>query len=166
MAPHYSDNTVEFPPTKTVMISRLQHLPLFRSEFFLRQKYLEEGLSTRQIAALIFSSRSAISANLKKFGIPLRSEDVAHKTNKGQLGYGEKRRCGQEKIHQREVAVIEKMKTLRDQGFSYWKIAEILTAMEVPTKNRRAGWKAATVMKILKANTNDLVPENDLPLQA
>ena len=50
----------------------------------------------------------------------------------------------------REAEVIEKMKTLRDQGHSYWKIAEILDAMKIPTKTRRAGWKAATVMKILK----------------
>lgn len=71
--------------------------------------------------------------------------------NKGQLGYGEKRRTGHTAIHQREAEVVEKMQELRRQGYSYWKIAEILDAMKVPTKTRRAAWKAATVMKILKA---------------
>ena len=142
-----------FPPE--YLFTNSLEFPIVRSycdAFFLRQKYLEEGLSTRQIAALIFSSRSTISVHLKKFGIPLRPEDISHKMNKGQLGYGEKRRAGQEAVHQREAAIIEKMKTLRAQGHSYWKIADILNAMKIPTKTRRAGWKAATVMKILKSD--------------
>ena len=51
--------------------------------------------------------------------------------------------------NEQELLTIKKMRSLRDQGYSYWKIAEILTVMKIPTKTRRSGWKAATVMKIL-----------------
>lgn len=51
---------------------------------------------------------------------------------------------------QKELEVIEKMKILRKQGFSYWKIADVLNAMGIPTRTRKAEWRAATVMKILK----------------
>lgn len=58
---------------------------------------------------------------------------------------------GRVTVNQREVDTIEHMRDLHDKGFSYWKIAEILNAMGVSTKSRRAQWQAATVMKILKA---------------
>ena len=147
-----------FPPVQPTVGIDFVYIPLFKSESFLRRKYVEDGLSTRQIADKIFSSRSAVAAHLKKFGIPLRSEDDAHKSKKGQLGYGEKRRAGQGLVHQREAAAIEKMKALREQGYSYWKIADILTTMKVPTKTRRAKWAAATVMKILKSHGCDSAP--------
>ncbi len=57
---------------------------------------------------------------------------------------------GQVTIHQREVAVIEQIRTLRTQGNSYWKVADILNVMQIPTKSRRAKWQATTVLKILK----------------
>jgi hypothetical protein len=44
------------------------------------------------------------------------------------------------------------MLELRKHGYSYHKIAEILTTMGIPTKNRRPKWRATTVMKILKAH--------------
>jgi DNA-binding CsgD family transcriptional regulator len=151
-----------FPPVQPTADIDFIYIPLFKSESFLRQKYLEEGLSTRQIALEIFSSRSTVAAHMKKFGIPLRAEDVAHKMNKGRLAYGERRPVGQMAIHKREAEVIAKMQELRRQGYSYWKIADILTTMKVPTKTRRARWAAATVMKILKAadaNPASLVDE-------
>ena len=54
-------------------------------------------------------------------------------------------------VNQRERDTVERMMSLRDKGYSYWKIAEILNSMGIPTKSRRAQWQAATVMKILKA---------------
>ncbi len=47
------------------------------------------------------------------------------------------------------------MKQLREQGFSYWKIADILNSMNVPTKNRGSRRHPTTVMKILKATMNE-----------
>jgi hypothetical protein len=124
---------------------------LFRNESFLRQKYLSEGLSTKQIAGLIFSARSTVVSALERYGIPLRDADQSPWYRRGQLGFGKRVVNGRVMVNQREVDTIEHMRDLHGKGFSYWKIAEILNAMGVPTKSRRAKWQAATVMKILKA---------------
>ena len=125
--------------------------PKYLDPVFLKQKYLDERLSTAQIAGLVFSARSTVAKYLKRYGIPLRPEDEAHALRKGQMAFGEHTRKGKLKAHQRELAAIERMKTLRAKGYSYHKIAEVLTALKVPTKNGRHRWHATTVMKILKA---------------
>lgn len=148
-------NTVEFPPPNIPIISNIQQLPLFKSESFLRQKYLEEKLSSRQIAALTVSARSTVMKYLKAYDIPLRSEDEALLHNKGQMAYGERRVNGSVISHQREIENIEKIKTLRAQGFSYWKIADVFNSMKIPTKNKGSRWHPTTIMKILKASSVD-----------
>jgi hypothetical protein len=45
---------------------------------------------------------------------------------------------------------IERMNRLREQGFSYWKIADILNSMGVPTKTRKGPWQARSVQQILE----------------
>lgn len=143
-------NTVEFPPANIPIISNIQQLPLYKSECFLREKYLEEKLSARQIAALTVSARSTILKYLEEYDIPMRSEDETLLHNKGQMAYGERLVNRQIIAHQREIETIEKIRALRKQGLSYWKISDVLNAMDIPTKTRRAKWQAATVMKILK----------------
>src|SRR4051812_16239957 len=114
-----------FPPPKLSIVSSVQHLPLFKSESFLRQKYEVERLSIKEIAADIFSSRTAVASHLKAYGIPIRLNDLQHKT-RSQLRYGEAWRNRQIVLHQRELENIRKMTKLRDKGFSFWKIADIL----------------------------------------
>ena len=82
--------------------------------------------------------------------IPLRLEEEARGLRKGQLGYGERTKKGKPDKHGLELQNIEKMQKLREQGYSYWKIAEVLNTMKIPTKTRRAKWHPTTVMKILK----------------
>ena len=92
----------------------------------------------------------------------MRPEDEARKLNKGQHAYGEKRQKGKTEDHLRELATLDKIQELRNLGHSYWKIADILNAMKVPIKTRRAGWKAATVMGILKraeSSKTDLIAQ-------
>jgi len=149
-----ADYKHDFPPAQPKIIAEFNIIPLFRNESFLRQKYLEEGLSTRQIAALIFSSRSTVSAALKRYAIPLRDADQTQWYRRGQVGYGRRIVNGRVVAHQRELETVERMAALRDQGFSYWKVADILNSMGVPTKSRRAKWQAATVMKILKSTNS------------
>ena len=48
------------------------------------------------------------------------------------------------------------MQILREQGYSYWKIAEVLNTMKIPTKTRKAKWHPTTVMKILKKTNSQL----------
>ncbi len=154
-------NTVEFPPPNIPIISNIQHLPLYKSECFLRQKYIEETLSARQIAALTVSARSTVLKHLKEYNIPLRSEDEALLHNKGQLGYGERLVNGRVIAHQRELENIDKIKKLREQGHSYWKIADILNSMGVPTKNRGSRWHPTTVMKLLKSQQHTMHPNSN-----
>ena len=142
--------TTKCPPVESQMITSISCLPPFLSKAFLQQKYEVEMLSTRQISRLILSARSTVAKYLKLYGVVLRSEDEAHRLNKGQAGFGEKKGSIGFKAHQREQVCIQKMASLRSKGFSYWKIAAVLNSMGVPTKTRRAKWQAATVMKILK----------------
>ncbi len=71
---------------------------------------------------------------------------------KANLAYAEKLRQRKVLVHQREQEVLAKMKELRLKGHSYEKIAEVLNAMEVPTKTRRGKWYGKTVQAILKRN--------------
>lgn len=65
------------------------------------------------------------------------------------LSYGKKVKERTLAEHKREQETIRKMHELRDKGFSYWKIADVLNAMKVPTKTRRGRWHARTVLSIL-----------------
>ena len=62
---------LSFPPEEPFVILRFIYIKPYKNESFLREKYLEERLSIREIASLCFSARSTISANLKAFGIEL-----------------------------------------------------------------------------------------------
>jgi len=51
--------------------------------------------------------------------------------------------------HKKELELINRMRALRDQGFSYWKIADVFNSMKIPTKARRGKWHARTIQKIM-----------------
>lgn len=125
------------------------YVPLFKDRSFLLQKYLGERLSVKEIAAEIGSSRSAVSAHLKDFGIPIRPHDAAHKTS-SQLGFGEAWRNRKVVAHKKEQELIGKMRKLRAEGLSYWKVADVLNAWGIPTKTRRGKWSAKQVHQILR----------------
>ncbi|MCX6126465.1 MAG: hypothetical protein NTV34_17155 [Proteobacteria bacterium] len=40
--------------------------------------------------------------------------------------------------HKRELEAVAKMPCVREQGFSFWKIADVLNTMKVPTQTRQA----------------------------
>ena len=108
-------------------------------------------MSVAQIAKLISSTRSAVSGNLRRHDIPIRSIDQAHNLRKVQIAFGRRIVNGEEIDHKRELQNLEMMRKLRAKGHSYHKIAGIFDAMKVPTKNRGSRWHATTIMKILKA---------------
>ena len=56
--------------------------------------------------------------------------------------------------HKREKANIEKMKELRANGFSYWKIAEVFNSMKIPTKTGKGKWHARTILEVLRRVDN------------
>ncbi len=159
MGPLTTSVTTNFPPPKLSMNSEVQHLPLYKSEFFLHQKYVLEGLSISEIATQIFSSRAAVAATLKRHDIPIRPADISNK-NRAQLGYGQAWQKHSIIQHKRELAAIEKMKTLRAQGFSYWKIADVFNSMKVPTKTGRGKWHARSVQQILDRLSGTQISSN------
>lgn len=146
---HPTDSPSDFPPLNLSMISNIRQVPLFQCKSFLYEKYVVERLSTKEIAAQIFSSRSSVAKYLKLHGIPIRPNDVNNKT-RSQLRYGEAWRRRTVTLHQRELDNIEKMRKLREQGFSYWKIADVFNSLGIRTKTDRGKWHARSIQKILE----------------
>ncbi|KYG66819.1 hypothetical protein AZI86_07210 [Bdellovibrio bacteriovorus] len=128
--------------------------PRQKDASFLREKYLVEELSTQQIADICFSSRSTIVRHLKLNRIALREIDVARNLRAAQIPYGQKLLHGNLVPCRSELLMIEKMLRLRNKGFSYQRISELLNNWETPTKNKDSRWHATTVMKILNAHSN------------
>jgi hypothetical protein len=109
---------------------------------------VDEGRSIAEIADLCFSTRCAVRNSLKRHDIPIKTQEDLGR-NKTQLRYGEAYRKRQIVDHKSELEIIEKMSQFRSQGFSFWKIADVLNTMKVPTKTRRGRWHARSVQKVL-----------------
>ena len=139
-------NQTNFPPLESAKITGFIWRQPYENPVFLHQKYIIEGLSISQITARIFSSTSTVHKYLRRFNIPLRQTDAKTKTR---LRYGEAISKAQVVADRLEVKTIHKMKALREEGFSFWKIADILNAMNIPTKTRRGRWHARSVQKVL-----------------
>jgi hypothetical protein len=88
---------------------------------------------------------------LKIHGIPVRETGTNQKRVRG-LAYGQKIKERSLAEHKREQEAILKMRELRKKGFSFWKIADVLNAMKVPTKTRRGRWHSKTVQAMLLKN--------------
>ena len=117
------------------------------AEFFLKQKYLQEGLSSTEIAKLTFSSRPTITKLLKQYGIPLKK--ITRRNDGGHVfGY---RKFGGKAIElKKEQEVIELIKSHRRSGYSYQKITDILTEKKIETKTKKGVWYSKVVRQILK----------------
>lgn len=124
--------------------------PLFKNKFFLTQKYVVEGLSARQIAKQIFSSKTAVLEALARFEIPIR-EVHQHHGHPSQPRYGKwyrRNRLVDSKVEKRVIWII---KDLRMKGFSLRKIAQILNEMSVATKCQGKAWHPEMVRRVLGA---------------
>src|SRR5690606_23501184 len=99
---------------------------------------------------------TAVAKHLKAYGIPIRPNDVTNKT-RAQLRYGEAWRNRQVVVHRRELENLAKMRKLRDQGFSYWKIADVFNSMKMPTKTGRGRWHARSIQQILDSQKSSMV---------
>ena len=139
--------TTFFPPNNYVVISSIKHIPLVKQEFFLRQKYLEERLSVRKIAALTFSARQTVMAYLKKYDIPLRATD----TRLGPPRYGERKVNGKIQAHKGQAQVIQKIQSMRAKNMSYENIANALNSMNIPTMKKDAKWHGMSVRRIVQS---------------
>ena len=88
---------------------------------------------------------------LKLHNIPIREVGSNTKRVRG-LDYGQKIKERTVTEHRREKEAILEIRELRDKGFSFRKIADVLNTMKVPTKTRKGRWHAKTVQAILLKN--------------
>jgi hypothetical protein len=115
---------------------------------FLRKKYIEEGLSLRQISALTASSKESIRSALIKNNIPVRDKGQHH-GNPSQLKFGVKRKGLSSVEHKAEQRTVDAVRQMRDEGLSLRAIARCLNQMKVPTKNRGVKWHPEMVRRAL-----------------
>lgn len=135
--PYFSDN-IDF-----------SHIPVYLDEFFLTQKYVKEGLSARQIAFEISSSKTSVLNALRYYGIPIRESHKPH-SHPSQTKFGEKIRKGKAVPHFAEKRAIDTVKLLKAEGLSLRKISAVLNEMKIPTKQRGKSWHPEMVRRILK----------------
>jgi len=139
-----------FLHTKLLGITRYYVEPLYKNSFFLQRKYISFGLSARQIATEIFSSKTAVLNALARFGIPVRDPHFNH-GNPSQPRFGkrfQKRYLIDDAIEQRVIQVVSE---LRAQGLSFRKIAKVLTKMRVATKCLAKSWHPEMVRRIVES---------------
>jgi len=142
-------NETTFPPVETVKIIQVYEAAPYMNADFLRQKYCTERLSTSQIAALCFSSRSTILKHLEQHGIARRKSGSSLRRPGYGLAYG-RRVVGRLEVRsKKEEVIITRMRAMKLSGLSYGRIAERLNQSEVPTKTKRGLWSAKTVHQIV-----------------
>ncbi len=117
------------------------------TESVLRQKYLEDRLSTREIASEFSCSKTHIRDLLLKHEIPLRQP---HRRYNIWYTYGKRRVGGRSIEHKAELRTIATIKQMYSEGVSTSAIARFLNTMKIPTKQQGKGWQQNTVAKILK----------------
>lgn len=119
------------------------------SESVLKQEYLENGLSTRDIAKEFACSKTHIRDLLVKYKIPLKNPYQSPKHNG--RAYGKKKVNGRVVIHKAEQRTIETIKNMyKEEGLHPKAIARLLDTMKVPTKHQGKSWHHHTITTILK----------------
>lgn len=114
-------------------------------EIFLKKKYVEEGFSSAEIAKLSFSSRPTITKILKRHNIPLK---IYTRRNNGGHVYGYRKFGGKAIEMKKEQEVIKLIKSYRESGYSYQKIADILNHMKIETKNKKGFWYSKVIRQV------------------
>ena len=102
----------------------------------------------RELAVEFKAARETIAKQLRLFEIPIRNAGSNQNRKRG-LAYGKKIKDREIVNYKKEQEVIDKIRELRDQGFSYHKIPDILNVMKVPTKTRKGKWSSKTVWQVI-----------------
>lgn len=138
-------NTIFCPPAQIQVITHIKHVSLLKIKSFLQQRYIEERLTINQIAAVTLSSRSTVIKYLRAAEIPIRDEE--HRI--GGSTYGERKVNGRFIKNHKELELMEKIRTLKNQGLGMQQIADLLQGLNLPTK-RGGKWSRKVVHSILK----------------
>jgi hypothetical protein len=134
---------------KTTITSNINTLQVTLNEHVLRQKYVLEGRSLRQIAREFASSKTGVRTALVRFGIPLRKTGQRPRTHNN-LPFGKKAVKGKVVDHKGEKRVVESVLKMHREGLSNCAIARVLTEMKIPTKQQGRKWHPEMVRQILK----------------
>lgn len=153
MVDHFDPGTGNVLHAKTVIQSRIKTGSVTLNKAVLRQKYVVERRSMRQIAAEFASSKTTIRNALKAFGIPLRGR-WKNPYRSHNLPFGKKVSKGKVVDYEREQEVIHSILKMHEDRLSNMAIARALTAMKIPTKKRRLRWHHEMVRQILLRNRN------------
>ena len=144
--PQWAENVLNprFSMKSTISITSL---PI--SESVLKQKYLKNYLSIREIAKEFSCSKTKIRSLLSKYKIPLRQPSKGHYKCDSRT-YGKKRVNGQIVDYKKELKTIETIKELYLKGINPNTIAKVLSTMKIPTKKQKKDWHHHTIIKLLK----------------
>ena len=115
-------------------------------ECVFRQKYLENGLSTRAIASEFSCSKPHVRDLLLKYKITLRKPCRYSRW----YTYGKRKICGKTADHKGEQRTIAAIKKMYAEGMNTTAIARCLDIMKIPTKQQGKGWHHHTIAQILK----------------
>ena len=135
---------LQFSMKSTISITSL---PI--SESVLKQKYLKNQLSIREIAKEFSCSKTKIRDLLLKYEIPLRVSSGCHQRHDSRI-YGKKKVNGQTVDHKRKLKTIEVIKKLYLKSINPNTIAKVLSIMKIPTKQQKKEWHHHTIINLLK----------------
>ena len=118
-------------------------------EGVLREKYLKNNLSMRDIAGEFECSKNHVRDLLLKYKIPIRVAHLCHKDHS--RIYGKRTSCGEVVEHKGEQKTLVAIKRMyQEEGIHPRAIARILNSMRVPTKQQGKSWHHHTVITLLK----------------
>jgi hypothetical protein len=138
----------ELPPHQVVDTLKFVVTPDYKNHDFLRQKYVEERLSIKQISRLTASSKDSVRKGLQAAGISLRPHGHHH-GHPSQPRFGKRICKGREVQHKAEQKVVTVVQNLRNQQMTYRQIAQTLSQLGIPTKCRGRGWHPEMVRRVL-----------------
>ena len=118
------------------------------SENVLKQKYLADGLSMRDIAREFSCSKTYVRGMLLSYKIPTRRTSDYRESR--WFAYGKRRVSGKTVNHKGEQRAIAAIKKMYSEGVSISAIARFLDVMKIPTKQQGKGWHNCTVAAILE----------------
>ena len=121
---------------------------VFIPESVLRQKYLENQLSTRAIASEFACSKTYVRSMLLRYKIPMRK--TSDYRDSKWYAYGKRRVGGKTVDHKGELRTITTIKQMYREGLSTKAIARFLNTMKIPTKQQGKGWHNYMVIRILE----------------
>ena len=139
MVPREDNKTKILRPQKIIIKSNTCKPRTHINDDYVHQKYVVEGLNMSQIARELFTSRQNIRARLLKMGFELRS-NIDHLQNQKHTKYGYKRVKGKTVKHKTESRTTSVISEMREKGLSFQVIAEILSEMKIPTKQKGKKW--------------------------